>query len=144
MKTHCINILTFIVYQFHHSIHIQIRSKAFEFGRNLALAQQCARDVEEFHSKKKLLSRTNYLLLSALENSYELRHDYDNYASHAVSVTTSTELRKAILRQLPNIEASVKSACEENYVKVCEDSLEVFPKKTSVEAIKKILRTVCE
>lgn len=87
----------------------------------------------------------NYLLLSSLEHSEDLRQSYyDKYANHEASVTVSSELRKHILKELPTIETNVKIACEEKYVRTCERCLEVFPTKNSVEAIKKILRTVCE
>ena len=111
------------------------------------LAQECVKDIEEFQNKNKLLKVNNILVITALEQSLLLRNNYMNVLSNPSTNDIddlSKQLRFDLEKQCPDIVDQVKDICEQKFVLNCLNSLAMFNVKSSVDAIKNILKTVVE
>lgn len=120
----------------------KIRKNAFEFGKNLALAQQCVEDIESYHSNKSLLRETNLVLLLALNQSTEVRSRYQRFSNHSSNISSSKALRLYIDEVYPDVVQHAKTYLEETLITKCRETIKDFPMQTSVHAINSILKTV--
>ena len=115
---------------------------AFEFGRYLSVAEQCAEDIKTFQNSKSILKPTNIILILALIQSEKIRICYKNYTED-MNITNSNQLKDNIMVCCEGIVAEAKLLCQ-NYVKRCTSIIQAFQHKDSVKAIEDILSTILD
>ncbi|XP_065670184.1 all trans-polyprenyl-diphosphate synthase PDSS2 isoform X1 [Hydra vulgaris] len=112
---------------------------AFEFGRYLSVAVQCAEDVRAFQNSKSILKPTNIIIVLALLQNEKTKIYYNSYIKN-MNIASSNELKENIASLCEGIADKAKSLSG-NYAKQCIDIIQAFQHKDSIRAIEDILST---
>lgn len=116
---------------------------AYEFGKNLVFAQHCHDDHVSFLDKKQFIKRTNYVLITAIQNSPEIRTFLSNNGDVWTDLEVNNDLKALILHIQPDINMQVENACE-FYIKQCLKKITSFSEVETVKAIETILRSIAK
>jgi len=116
---------------------------AFDFGRNLVLAQHCSDDIKNFLDEKQMVKRTNYIVIKGLEGSGDVG---DFIREHGDEVWVNVALNKRLKSCIQSshggdVVAGARADCE-RYTKACLDSISDFPERDTVKKIGSILKNI--
>jgi len=123
--------------------HSQIAGdSAYNFGKNLVLAQHCIDDIECFNNDKQLIKRTNYVLISALQNNHELNAHVEQLADWK-NLDGVRDLKRLISEHQSTVIEEARAACR-SYIDVCLQNIKIFPHADTVRTIQSILHNMLE
>lgn len=109
------------------------------------LAKQCIEDIKTYQSHKSILSTSNFVVALALGQSIELRVRFKNSYKQPnrirKDISFTNELKSEVEKLFPTIINEAHEYCEDHYFKLCRHCISDFPMKSSVHAIRQILRT---
>ena len=124
-------------------LYSQAGNNAYDFGKNLVLAQHCGDDIESFLDKKQRIKNNNFVLITTLQGNPELNVFLKNNEDIWKSSVINQELKSRILAVRPGIITDVRKKCD-IYIENCVKNVATFPHLETVRTIETVLRNISE
>jgi len=116
---------------------------AYDFGKNLVFAQHCSDDIESFFDKKQVIKRTNYVVITAMQNNPGVNTFIKNSKDIWTNLEANGKLKSHILDMHPDVIVQAKQSCQ-CYINNSLNTIALFPELGTVKTIETILKNISE